>query len=183
VMDQLGLTSFENQLAGQLSGGWRQRLSIASAIVHSPRLLFLDEPTAGLDPVGRRELWDAVYGLAEAGTTVFVTTHYMDEAERCHRLAMIDRGRILAEGTPEALRSAVPGHFYDLEVPDLVAGLRAVLELPTVRDAWIAGASLRVAAREPLSPERLAEVGSAARVVPPTLEDAFVALARKEAVQ
>jgi len=183
VMDQLGLTSRKDQLAGQLSGGWRQRLSIASAIVHGPKVLFLDEPTAGLDPVGRRELWDAIYVLAETGTTVFVTTHYMDEAERCHRLAMIECGRILAEGTPEDLRAAVPGHFYDLEVKDLGTGLREALQLPNVRDAWITGTSLRVAAREALPLERLERLGTSVRTVSPTLEDVFVALARKEARQ
>jgi ABC-2 type transport system ATP-binding protein len=180
VMQTMGLTTRHGQLAGRLSGGWRQRLSIACAIVHSPRILFLDEPTAGLDPVGRRELWDAIYALAEAGTTVFVTTHYMDEAERCQRLAMIENGHVLAEGSPEHLRGGLSGHYYDLEVPDLAATMRQVLTLPQVRDAWITGASLRVSAREAIPAEQLAGFGAEARAVAPTLEDAFVALARKE---
>lgn len=179
VLDRLSLRDRRHVLASQLSGGWRQRLSIACALVHGPKLLFLDEPTAGLDPVGRRDLWDAIYVLTLEGTTVFVTTHYMDEAERCHRLAMIASGKILAEGAPSDLRGAVPGAFYDLEVPDLAAGLRQVRDLPEVRDAWITGATLRVASREPLSQATLALLG-ASRRVPPTLEDAFVALAAQE---
>jgi ABC-2 type transport system ATP-binding protein len=177
VIARLGLNDYRSFLASQLSGGWRQRLSIACAIVHGPPVLFLDEPTAGLDPIGRRELWDAIYALTGEGTTVFVTTHYMDEAERCHRLAMIASGRILADGTPEALRDAVPGAFYDVEAEDVGAALRKARATAGVRDAWIAGSTLRVAAASELPETTLASLGTRSRPASPTLEDAFVALA------
>ncbi|MBI6545581.1 MAG: ABC transporter ATP-binding protein [Cyanobacteria bacterium NC_groundwater_1444_Ag_S-0.65um_54_12] len=180
VMDQLGLRERRHRLGSQLSGGWRQRLSIANAIVHSPPILFLDEPTAGLDPVGRRDLWDAIYALSAEGTTVFVTTHYMDEAERCQRLAMLANGKVLAEGTPLALRSAVPGNFYDVTTVDLGTSLRQAKAIEQVRDAWITGSSLRVAALSPLTEMTLQELGTSYRQVSPTLEDAFVALAGKD---
>ncbi len=183
VMEQLDLTSRQHQLAGKLSGGWRQRLSIACAIVHGPKLLFLDEPTAGLDPVGRRDLWDVIYALTEVGTTVFVTTHYMDEAERCHRLALIENGRILAEGPPSELRAGMSGYFYDLEADDLAQARLHALQISDVRDAWITGASLRLASNAPIPGERLERLGSNARTVPPSLEDVFVALARKEGMR
>ncbi len=176
VLERLHLTQYRHTLAGRLSGGWRQRLSIGTAIVHEPRLIFLDEPTAGLDPVGRRELWDAIYALSAEGMTVFVTTHYMDEAERCHRLAMLSGGRVLAAGRPDELRAAVPGRFYELEADDLGRALVVAKALNGVRDAWIAGSFLRIAAGQALEPEALERLGRNARMVAPTLEDAFVAL-------
>lgn len=106
---RLNLTGWRNKLARQLSGGWRQRLSIGTAIVHGPRVLFLDEPTAGLDPVARRDLWDAIYALTGLGTTVFVTTHYMDEAERCQQMALIASGRNSGTGPPRGLASRTAG--------------------------------------------------------------------------
>ena len=178
VLELLGLTEYQHALAGQLSGGWRQRLSIGTAIVHGPSLVFLDEPTAGLDPVGRRELWDTIYALTQQGTTVFVTTHYMDEAERCHQLAMISNGRVLASGQPEDLRAAVRGRFYELEADSLGAALQTAKQHPSVRDAWITGSMLRLASEGPLETAVLEGIGRNARPVPPTLEDAFVALSR-----
>ena len=180
TLERLKLLDRRKALAGQLSGGWRQRLSIGTAIVHAPKLVFLDEPTSGLDPVGRRELWDTIYDLALEGTTVFVTTHYMDEAERCHRLAMISSGKLLAEGRPETLRSSVPGRFFELLVNDLSQGLQAARLLPGVRDAWINGSQLRLATDESLEAHNLEAIGHEIRRVPPTLEDAFVALSSQE---
>ena len=104
-----GLTAQRGALAGELGGGLRQRLAFACAIVHRPPLLLLDEPTSGVDPSSRRRFWDLIYGLAEGGTTVMVTTHYMDEAERCDRLGMILAGRLVADGTPAELRAAHAG--------------------------------------------------------------------------
>ncbi len=180
TLERLKLTDRRRTLAGELSGGWRQRLSIATAIVHQPRLVFLDEPTSGLDPVGRRELWDTIYDLALEGTTVFVTTHYMDEAERCHRLAMIASGKMLAEGRPESLRSSVTGHFFEVAANDLAAALRATKLLPGVRDAWITGTHLRLTTDENVDAHSLEAIGSEVRSVPATLEDAFVFLSKQE---
>ncbi len=101
ALDDLGLSARRQQLAGSLSGGWKQRLALAASLLHSPDLLLLDEPTAGVDPQARREFWEHIHDLTEAGITVLVSTHYMDEAERCHRLAYISAGRLLVEGTPQ----------------------------------------------------------------------------------
>jgi ABC-2 type transport system ATP-binding protein len=183
VLDRLALVAHRRALGGELSGGWRQRLCIGTAIVHGPSVLFLDEPTAGLDPVGRRSLWDAIYDLCGEGTTVFVTTHYMDEAERCHSLAMIAGGKVLAAGTPEKLRASVDGKHYELQPPDLGRALRRAKGMPGVRDAWIAGSSLRVSADDGLPEVALGALGSDARRAEPTLEDVFVSLTNRGEVR
>ena len=178
TLDRLGLVPWRRHLAGQLSGGWRQRVSIGTAVVHGPSVLFLDEPTAGLDPVGRRDLWDAIYALTEEGTTVFVTTHYMDEAERCQRLAMIASGTVLAQGTPRELRDEVQGRFLELDAPDLPRALRAARTLPGVRGAWIVGTSLRLSTEDTFDTTRLHGLGTS-RETPATLEDVFVTLSTR----
>jgi ABC-2 type transport system ATP-binding protein len=104
VLRMAGLEGREHSLTRELSGGWKQRLSLGCAILHRPQILFLDEPTASVDPVSRRDFWDLIYQLSEQGTTVFVTSHYMDEVERCHRLAIIYSGKIIAEGSPKELK-------------------------------------------------------------------------------
>jgi ABC-2 type transport system ATP-binding protein len=179
TLERLKLVDRRRSLAGELSGGWRQRLSIATAIVHQPRLVFLDEPTSGLDPVGRRELWDTIYDLALEGTTVFVTTHYMDEAERCHRLAMIASGKLLAEGRPESLRSSVTGRFFEVTANDLAVALHAAKAIAGVRDAWITSTQLRLTTSDKIEAHHLETIGSEVRRVPATLEDAFVALSKE----
>src|SRR6185295_1137392 len=123
-----GLEGRRDQIAGTLSGGWKQRVALASATIHRPPLLFLDEPTAGVDPVSRREFWDQIYRLSAGGTTVLLTTHYMDEAERCHRLAFIFRGVVLDVGTPEEVVARRGLRAVELEVdraPEAAALLRA----------------------------------------------------------
>lgn len=109
VLRMAGLEGREHSLTKELSGGWKQRLSLGCAILHRPRILFLDEPTASVDPVSRRDFWDLIYQLSEGGTTVFVTSHYMDEVERCHRLAIIYSGKIIADGSPKELKREFTG--------------------------------------------------------------------------
>ena len=109
VIAFMGLGGRLQQLVGELSGGWKQRLALACALIHQPPVLFLDEPTAGVDPAARRKFWQAIYDLTQQGTTVLVTTHYMDEAERCTRLAMMSSGRLIAMGTPAEVAAQVGG--------------------------------------------------------------------------
>lgn len=116
------LTGRENQLSGTLSGGWKQRLALGCSIVHKPRVLFLDEPTAGVDPVSRRDFWDLIYHIAELGTTIMVTTHYMDEADQCHTLGFIYNGRIIAQGTPPEIKAnEMKGQVVEIACENIVA--------------------------------------------------------------
>jgi ABC-2 type transport system ATP-binding protein len=113
-----GLDGYENTATRNLSGGWRQRLALSAAILHHPEVLFLDEPTAGVDPISRRAFWDLLYKLVEEGITVFITTHYMDEAEHCHRLAFIQHGKIIAQGTPTEIKAeAMTGEVLEIDTP------------------------------------------------------------------
>jgi ABC-2 type transport system ATP-binding protein len=149
VLTSGGLAARRDQLAGTLSGGWKQRVALASATIHRPPLLFLDEPTAGVDPVSRRDFWDQIHRISDAGTTVLVTTHYMDEAERCHRLAFIFRGELLATGTPLEIVTRRGLSVVELEVD---AGRSAeagtlLRGLPHVEEVNHFGDRLRVAMR------------------------------------
>jgi ABC-2 type transport system ATP-binding protein len=141
MLDLVGLAAQRDERAGRLAGGWRQRLAMAIALVHEPPLLFLDEPTSGVDPEARRAFWDIIYRLAERGTTVLVTTHYMDEAEHCGRLGIMHRGRLLAMDTPTRLRETVPGDPWTVATEGVAAmtvidGLAA---LPGVSHAGLLG--------------------------------------------
>jgi ABC-2 type transport system ATP-binding protein len=120
LMQELGLSDRKDQLAGTLSGGWKQRLALACATAHRPQMLFLDEPTAGVDPAARRRFWEIVYALAKGGTTVLVTTHYMDEAQRCQRVAFLSRGHLIAIGTPDE----VPKEFGQNNIEDVFIELQ-----------------------------------------------------------
>jgi ABC-2 type transport system ATP-binding protein len=191
LIDLTGLARYANTLAGQLSGGWKQRLALASALLHEPRVLFLDEPTAGIDPVARRELWDLLFKLASDGATLFVTTHYMDEAERCSRLGYIYDGDLIALGSLEELRAlpgiAPPGTVrFRVSTQNVMAAFARARTLDYVRDATIFGRDLHIVAATEADEARLrADLGPAAgRIdeiarIEPSLEDVFVALTRE----
>jgi len=148
TLDELGLASRRDQLAGTLSGGWKQRLALAACIMHQPKLLLLDEPTAGVDPKARREFWDEIHRLARGGLTVLVSTHYMDEAERCHRIAYISYGRMLAEGTvADVVRDAGLTTFL-VSGPDLHRVAEALRGQPGVEQVAPFGAMLHVVGRD-----------------------------------
>jgi ABC-2 type transport system ATP-binding protein len=145
VIDLVGLSDIMNERAGELPIGWRQRLALATAIVHQPTLIFLDEPTSGVDPVARRAFWDLIYTLADEGVTAFVTTHYIDEAEYCTRVGIMQRGRLLSVGTPSELkRSALPGKAWDVRAEPLLEALETLGGLRDVSQAGLAGDRLRL---------------------------------------
>ncbi|MFZ2507921.1 MAG: ABC transporter ATP-binding protein [Steroidobacteraceae bacterium] len=177
------LRSFVGQRAGTLSGGQRQRLALAAATLHDPELLLLDEPTSAVDPQNRRDFWENLFALVAAGTTILVSTHYMDEAERCHRLAILDLGRIAAEGEPKQLARAIDATVIEIECADLTAARRALATVPEVRSVAQLGNRLHVLVhRDAADPEGqlascLAGYCADARVerVGATLEDVFVA--------
>jgi ABC-2 type transport system ATP-binding protein len=187
VVDEVGLRVLLRERAGALSGGWRQRLALAIALLHEPALLFLDEPTSGVDPVARRAFWDIIYDLAEAGTTIFVSTHYMDEAEYCGRLGIMNQGRLLALDTPTRLKqTAVPGRAWDVLTPDLLGGLSRLQALPGALHVGLLGDHLHLIADPALSAAALrAPLADLPQLelVPAeiTLDDVFIMLAGRGA--
>jgi ABC-2 type transport system ATP-binding protein len=190
VLALVGLTGQEKIRAGELSVGWKQRLALGTAIVHQPRLLFLDEPTSGVDPIARRSFWDLIYRLVEDGVTALVTTHYMDEAEYCNRVGIMRAGRLLALDTPWALKQdALPGVAWDVFAEPLLLALKSLETCPCVLRAGLAGDHLRAITPPEISSstliEQLGREGiSIARLerVEPTLEDVFLALAVRKPV-
>jgi ABC-2 type transport system ATP-binding protein len=183
-----GLGPWRRQRAASLSGGWKQRLALAAATLHDPALLVLDEPTAGVDPQSRREFWERLFALAAAGTTVLVSTHYMDEAVRCHRLCMLREGRRAALGTPRALAGALDGRVVDLRGPSPEAAIAALSGSPLVASVTQLGDTVHaLLARGGPNAERAGiEIvrelegaglpGASATVADANLEDVFVAL-------
>jgi ABC-2 type transport system ATP-binding protein len=148
TIDHLGLASRQHQLAGSLSGGWKQRLALASCMMHRPKLLLLDEPTAGVDPKARRDFWEEIHALAAGGVSVLVSTHYMDEAERCHRLAYISYGTLLSSGTVDELINRQPLMTWVVSGPDLPALEKQLRALPAVEQVTPFGNTLHVVGRE-----------------------------------
>jgi ABC-2 type transport system ATP-binding protein len=178
------LQDMTGQLAGTMSGGQKQRLALASATLHKPELLFLDEPTSAVDPESRREFWETLFDMVDQGTTILVSTHFMDEAERCHALAILDKGRLVADGTPEKLMGDLPAVVVEIE--SAAAGTRTVRELLLARDdiydvAQI-GSKLHVLVNTDRSdPQSYVQqilgandMRAILRIAPPNLEDVFV---------
>ncbi len=188
IVEMAGLTGRERTLTRNLAGGWMQRLALGCAIIHEPELLFLDEPTAGVDPVSRRAFWDLLYELADGGVTIFVTTHYMDEAEHCHRLAFIQAGRIVALGSPsEVKESVMRGQVLEVDCDKPDQALRALRELEGLDEVALYGALIHVVA-EGIAERRqeiegvLTSAGLEVRaldVIAPSLEDAFISSVRE----
>jgi ABC-2 type transport system ATP-binding protein len=193
VIDLTHIGQFRNKRATALSGGWKQRLALACALVHQPRIIFLDEPTAGIDPVARRELWDLFFELSGLGITLFVTTHYMDEAERCSRVGYIYNSKLITYGAPDELKhvpdvTPTDARWIEVTCANTTVALAALKREPFVRDATIFGQSIHLLMRLDSPVELInrsleaigitdAEV-SAAR---PSLEDVFVTLTKKYA--
>jgi ABC-2 type transport system ATP-binding protein len=181
-----GLTDRRSSLTRELSGGWKQRLALGCAILHEPPVVFLDEPTSGVDPIARRSFWDLIYQLSEAGQTVFVTTHYMDEAEYCHRVALMYDGKVIALGPPKQLKSdmAKVCQLLQLDTSDPLETMRALENIPGILDLAVFGAGLHVTVEDleaaTASIRQILEERDVTikrlEAIQPSLEDVFVAL-------
>lgn len=187
VMSLTGLGSRQAQVAGSLSGGWKQKLAVANGLLHEPRILFLDEPTAGVDPMSRRSLWELLYALADSGVALFVTTHYMEEAERCNQVAIISRGRLLRLGTPSSLRAEISGRLLEVECEPLMKASALFKNLPGVLSITAYGTTLHVNVHnEPRAEAEMRESAQRAdvtirsiRSIDASLEDVFASLEKE----
>jgi ABC-2 type transport system ATP-binding protein len=191
ALEMSHLKGQENLLTGTLPGGWKQRLALGCAVLHRPPIVFLDEPTSGVDPISRRQFWELIHQMAEQGVTVFVTTHYMEEAEYCNRLALIFRGRIVALGTPTELKQkSMKGELLLVECTPLGAALEALQSAPGVLDAAVFGNALHLVVQNADETERqlvgyLGQRGitlNRAERIRPSLEDVFVSLTTERRV-
>lgn len=189
AIDLVGLAPYRKQLASDLSGGWRQRLALACSVVHSPAILFLDEPTAGIDPVSRRVLWDFLYELSQAGTTLFVTTHYMEEAERCHRIGFIWQGNLVACGTPETIKKEfIKEHILNLKCSETNRAYKILKSAAAVKDVSLYGDEIHIAVQDaqkmiPVIKEMLVSSNidaSELKQIRPSIEDVFVTLSKEK---
>ena len=187
-----GLEGRERELTRNLSGGWKQRLALGAAILHEPEMLFLDEPTAGVDPISRRTFWDLLYRLAEGGTTIFVTTHYMDEAEHCQDLAFIHGGRIIAQGSPEEIKlHKMQGQVVEIDCTQPDVAISLLRDMGLFEEVALYGALIHVVAEgvtehEPRIAQALAEAGVQVHtmdVIAPSLEDVFISNVRNHVVE
>jgi len=188
VLEMAGLTQHRRRMTGELSLGWKQRLALGCAVLHQPPILFLDEPTSGVDPLSRRNFWDLIYTLAAQGTTIFVSTHYMEEAEYCHRLALMNRGRLIALDRPAALRAQMPATILEVATDNGPLATQALLGAPGVIESAMFGRAVHVVVEDRghalrTLPGLLESRGLECREireVPPSLEDVFVSLVRRE---
>lgn len=186
VLRMANLAERRGSMTGTLSGGWKQRLALGCSILHEPPVLFLDEPTSGVDPIARSAFWELIHELSQAGRTIFVSTHYMDEAEYCHRLALMYRGRVIALGTPQDLRTQLTGHgLVELDTSDVLDTMRALEGMEGVRDVAVFGAGLHLVLDGP--PNRIREALEARGIevrrlepIEPSMEDVFVAMIEAE---
>jgi ABC-2 type transport system ATP-binding protein len=179
-LEQLGLAARRSQLAGALSGGWKQRLALAACLIHYPKLLLLDEPTAGVDPKARRDFWEHIHRLAAEGLTFLIATHYMDEAERCHQLAYLSFGRLLARGTAEEIVASADLTTWSVSGPDLTALSEQIKSRPGVLQTVAFGNTLHVSGDDAAALERtIADFRAGPhewRRIEPGLEDVFIHL-------
>lgn len=178
-----GMTGFRNRLAGKLSGGMKQKLGLICALIHTPRLLLLDEPTTGVDPVSRRDFWQILYSLRETGVTIVISTAYLDEAERCTRLALLHQGKLRYCDTPEGLKAQMPGVMLEITAPDPRAIRDTVSDLPGVANTLLMGDGVHIAADSPGRIDGIRQAISAQgltitdiRQIEPSIEDLFVTL-------
>ncbi|MBN7796374.1 ABC transporter ATP-binding protein [Parahaliea mediterranea] len=181
VLAQFTLTDLRDRRLDAMSGGQRQRVALAAATLHRPTLLFLDEPTSAVDPENRRDFWEKLFDLSEAGTTILVSTHYMDEAERCHRLAILERGQVRRNDAPDALMQALDGRVIEVNGPGLRQLRQHLMAQPEVVSAAQQGSSLRVLLGEPVAAPldylrgQLNDPAQQPRATRPNLEDVFMA--------
>jgi ABC-2 type transport system ATP-binding protein len=189
ILKMAGLEGRERELTKNLAGGWKQRLALGTAIIHEPEMLFLDEPTAGVDPISRRAFWNLLYELAEGGTTIMVTTHYMDEAEHCQSLAFIQRGRLVAMGSPQEIKThEMHGQVLEVACDQPDVAIPTLRQLETFEEVSLYGALIHVVSEDPDAHRLLIEqalrdqgvqVTSIDRIAP-SLEDVFIASARRQ---
>lgn len=182
ILDLTELKGMENRLVAELSVGFKQRLALGCSLLSHPPLVFLDEPTSGVSPTARRQFFNIIQSLAAQGTTVIVSTHFMDEAERCDRIAFMSRGELLALDSPDALKaSVIKGLLLELDVPDPMEQIKILIKVPGVRECSIYGSLLHVLVKDLSVKDALeSAAGRKARVITPTLEDIFLALAKNE---
>lgn len=180
IIERVGLEDRANQLAGHLSGGWKQRLALAACLLHEPKLLLLDEPTAGVDAQARRTFWDLIHDMASQGLTTLVSTHYMDEAERCNRIVYLAEGRIVAQGSPEEIVLGTRLATFEAVVPDADQTARQLRQMPGVEAAVVFGRVVHIAGTDRVAlEETTAKFGHGGVVwheISPRLEDAFIHL-------
>ena len=188
VLRMAGLMEQHATMTRLLAGGWKQRLALGCAILHEPPILFLDEPTSGVDPIARRSFWELIYQLSAAGHTIFVSTHYMDEAEYCHRIALMYRGKVVALGTTAALKQSLQAKILHLESSDVLGSMTAMENKPGILEAAVFGSGLHVTVQDPSSAiPQIRSLLDARHIsisqlapIQPSMEDVFVAMIEQE---